>query len=69
MFPWHPRRAVSIASVADMLDVSYFTVWRMIRAGEIEAYQPHPQFRYRVLYESVEEFAERLREKTPNERA
>lgn len=60
LLPWHPRQSVSIQRVAEMLDVSHDTVLRMIEAGEIKAYQLRRKSPYRVFYESVLEYVDRV---------
>lgn len=54
LLPWSPSHTISIARVAQMLDVSIATVYRMIEGGELKAYKVRPgKSPWRVNYDSV----------------
>jgi excisionase family DNA binding protein len=60
LLPWHPRKSVSVSHVAEMLDCSHDTVIRMIESGELKAYQLRRLSPWRIFYESVIEYVERV---------
>ena len=71
LLPWSPQSTVSAQQVARMLDCGLTTVYRMIQAGELEAYQVRPGNRQgkrkmktnsplRIYYDSVIAHIERM---------
>jgi excisionase family DNA binding protein len=60
LLPWHPRQSVSVQRVAEILDVSHDTVVRLVEAGAIKAYQLRPRSPYRIFYESLLDYIERV---------
>lgn len=55
LLPWSPRRTISAARVADLLDVSKGTVLRLIEDGRLKAYRVRNSETspWRINYDSV----------------
>lgn len=65
LLPWSPRRTISVAHTAELLDVSIHTVIRMIEDGTLKAYKMRPNKTtspWRVNYDSVVEHIEKIHE-------
>ena len=65
LLPWHPGMSISVAKAARLLGCSTSTVLRLIQSGDIQAYKLNfkkENSPYRVRYESVHSFVEKLRE-------
>lgn len=65
LLPWSPRHTISVKRAMEMLDVSKDTVIRMIEAGELKGYKVREAKTspYRVNYDSVVEYIEKLHER------
>lgn len=65
LLPWHPGRSISVSKAAKLLGCSTSTVLRLIQSGDIQAYKLNfkkENSPYRVRFESVYKFVEKLRE-------
>ncbi len=63
LLPWSPKRTISCAHAAKLLDVSHDTVCRMIEDGTLRAYKMRPgrpKSPWRVNYDSVIEHLEKV---------
>ena len=56
LLPWSPQQTISVEHAAEMLDVSVWSLYRMIEDGTIKAYKIRPdkaKSPWRVNYDSV----------------
>jgi excisionase family DNA binding protein len=67
MMPWHPKHNVSTAKAAKLLGCSKPTVVQLIESGDLSAYKVRkeiPNSPYKISWESLQRFADKLREQT-----
>ena len=63
LLPWSPQASVSVARVAEALDVSIRTVARMCESGELRAYKVREgksSSPWRIYYDSLVAHIERI---------
>jgi excisionase family DNA binding protein len=63
LLPWSPQQTISVEHAAEMLDVSVWSLYRMIEDGTIKAYKirpDKPQSPRRVNYDSVLALLDRI---------
>jgi len=66
LLPWHPRRTISAARAAEILDVSINTICRMIEDGTLQAYKIRPDkwnSPWRINYDSLMKYVDTLHER------
>lgn len=60
LLPWSPRTTVSVTHAAELLGSSESTILRMIEAGELMAYQLRKRSPWRINYDSLLSYVERI---------